>query len=291
MDSESLRIFCTVASELSITHAANRLGRAPSNVTTRIQQLEADLGADLFVRIGKRLSLSAAGEDFLGYAKRMMALEDEARHVVSGGVNGGTLRIGSMESTAASRLPSVLAGYHAGFPETRLELTTGPSRPLLEKVRAGQLDCAFIALPQSFENASALDDLGLTSLTLWCEDLRLLLPAHESSCDQVADIQTRSLAAFPQGCTYRSIAEHLLGMAGSTSWKVQEMASYHAITACVAAGASVALLPESVLKLTSTPSDCKTLPAGHADTLLVWREGYNVPAFQHLMQQLDGVRP
>ncbi|MEQ5836205.1 LysR substrate-binding domain-containing protein [Marinobacter sp. NFXS9] len=290
MDSESLRIFCAVASELSITHAATRLGRAPSNVTTRIQQLEADLGADLFVRIGKRLSLSAAGDDFLDYAKRMMALEEEARHVVSGGVNGGTLRIGSMESTAASRLPSVLAGYHAGFPETRLELTTGPSRPLLEKVRAGQLDCAFIALPPSFENASALEDLGLTCRPLWREDLRLLLPAHESGCDQVADIQTRSLAAFPQGCTYRSMAETLLGIAGSTTWRVQEMASYHAMAACVAAGASVALLPESVLALTRTPSDCKALPAGQADTLLVWREGYNVPAFQHLMQQLDGVR-
>jgi len=290
MDSESLRIFCTVASELSITHAATRLGRAPSNVTTRIQQLEADLGADLFVRIGKRLSLSAAGEDFLDYASRMMALEEEARHVVSGGVHGGTLRIGSMESTAASRLPSVLASYHAGFPETRLELTTGPSRPLLEKVRAGQLDCAFIALPPSFESASALGDLGLTSRPLWRENLQLLLPAHESGCDQVADIQTRSLAAFPQGCTYRSMAENLLGIAGSTTWRIQEMASYHAMTACVAAGASVALLPASVLKLTSTPPDCKALPAGQSDTLLVWREGYKVPAFQHLMRQLDGAQ-
>ncbi|WP_303396340.1 LysR family transcriptional regulator [Ralstonia solanacearum] len=86
MDSESLRIFCSVASELSITHAAARLGRAPSNVTTRIQQLEADIGTDLFVRTGKRMALSTAGERFLDYAKRLLALEDEARHVVTGGV-------------------------------------------------------------------------------------------------------------------------------------------------------------------------------------------------------------
>lgn len=81
MDLESLRIFRAVASELSITHAAARLGRVQSNVSTRVQQLETELGADLFVRTGKRMALSAAGERFLDYAQRMLALGEEARHV------------------------------------------------------------------------------------------------------------------------------------------------------------------------------------------------------------------
>lgn len=290
MDSELLRIFCSVASELSITHAAARLGRAPSNVTTRIQQLEADIGTDLFVRTGKRMALSSAGERFLDYAKRLLALEEEARHVVTGGREGGALRIGSMESTAASRLPSLLASYHARHPATRLELSTGPSRPLLEQVRTGRLDCAFVALPPSFGDAAAMDELGLAARAVWREDLRLLLPASESQARRAADVRTRSLAAFPQGCTYRSIAEDLLGIAGSTKWKVQEMASYHAMIACVAAGACVTLLPASVLKLEDAPVALKTLPAGQADTLLVWREGYDVPAFQNLLEQLGEAR-
>ncbi|MBD1590008.1 LysR substrate-binding domain-containing protein [Pseudomonas typographi] len=286
MDSESLKIFCSVAAELSITHAATRLGRAPSNVTTRIQQLEADIGTELFVRTGKRMALSTAGERFLDYARRLLALESEARHVVTGGREGGTLRVGSMESTAASRLPSLLAGYHARYPTTRLELITGPSRPLLEQVRTGRLDCAFVALPPSFAGASALGELGLAAAPAWREDLRLLLPASESAARRAADVRTRSLAAFPLGCVYRSIAEDVLGVAGSTEWKVQEMASYHAMIACVAAGSCVTLLPASVLKLQSVPTAMKALPAGRADTLLVWREGYDVPAFRHLLDQL-----
>ena len=164
MDSESLRIFCTVAAELNVTRAAGRLGRAPSNVTTRIQQLEADVGAELFVRTGKRLGLSTAGERFLDYARRLLALEDEARHVVTGGRDGGALRIGSMESTAASRLPDVLAAYHAGHPATRLQVATGPSRPLLEQVRTGRLDCAFLALPPLPAGEAGLRDMGLRAV-------------------------------------------------------------------------------------------------------------------------------
>ena len=291
MDSESLRIFSAVARELSITHAATRLGRAPSNVTTRIQQLEADFGCELFVRTGKRMALSAAGERLLDYAQRMLALEEEARHVVGGGLSGGALRIGSMESTAATRLPSLLAGYHAKYPTTRLELTTGPSRPLLEQVRTGRLDCAFSALPPSFSGAESLVDLGLVATTVWREDLKLLLPASESKARRAADVRTRSLAAFPLGCTYRNFAEDLLGTAGSSEWTVQEMASYHAMVACVAAGACVTLLPASVLAIADAPAALRTLNAGHADTLLVSRRNYDVPAFQQLVAQLAGGKP
>jgi DNA-binding transcriptional LysR family regulator len=289
MDLESLKIFCSVASELSVSQAATRLGRAASSVTTRIQQLEADIGAELFVRTNKRMALSAAGERFLDYAKRLLALEEEARHVVTGGREGGTLRVGSMESTAASRLPALLAAFHARHPATRLELSTAPSRPLLEQVRTGLLDCAFLALPPSLDRTAALEELGLTSKTVWREELRLLLPASEADASSAAQVRTRSLAAFPQGCTYRSIAETQLGIAGTTDWQVHEMSSYHIMIACVAAGACVTVLPESVLKLSSAPASLKSLPAGQADTLLVWRTGFDIPAFQYLLQEINQV--
>ena len=286
MEMESLTIFCAVASELSVTQAAARLGRAPSSVTTRIQQLEADIGAQLFVRTNKRMALTAAGERFLEYAQRLLALAEEARHVVTGGREGGTLRVGSMESTAASRLPALLAAYHARYPATRLALSTGPSRPLIEQVRTGLLDCAFVALPPAF-GAAALDELGLASTSVWREELCLLLPASEGPVRRAVDVRTRSLAAFPQGCTYRSIAEEMLGVAGSTQWRVQELSSYHTMIACVAAGACVTLLPASVLALSDAPATLTTLLVGQADTLLVWRAGFDVPAFQHLLAQIS----
>lgn len=286
MDSESLKIFCVVAMELSITQTATRLGRAPSNVTTRIQQLEADVGADLFVRTGKRIALSVAGERFLDYAKRLLALEDEARHVITGGRDGGMLRIGSMESTAASRLPSLLAAYHARHPGTRLELTTGPSRQLIEQVRTGRLDCAFAALAPSIDGVAGMIELGMQAKPVWPEELLLLLPASEAAAQSARDVRTRSLAAFPQGCTYRSLADDWLGIARATDWRIHEMSSYHAMVACVAAGACVTVLPESVLKLAGAPAELKTLSLGQTDTYLIWRDGYDVPAFQNLFSQI-----
>lgn len=286
MDLESLRIFQTVAAELSITQAAVRLGRAPSNVTTRIQQLEADIGTALFVRTGKRLALARAGEHFLGYAQRLLALEAEARHVVTGGAYGGQLHIGAMESTAASRLPALLAAYHTRFAQTQLELTTGPSRGLLEMVRNGALDCAFAALPAEFDEAAALAELGLSSRPVWQEELLLLLPATEGAVADPAALRTRALAAFKPGCTYRTLAEQRLGIAGRTDWRIQEMGSYHAMVACVAAGACVTVLPRSVLALGNAPSALQTLALGDVATHLVWRTHYDVPAFRHLRELL-----
>lgn len=277
METESLRIFCAVAAELSVTQAAARLGRAPSNVTTRIQQLETDLGVALLVRTGKRIALSTAGEQFLAYAARLLALEDEARQVVSNGGSGGVLRIGSMESTAASRLPAVLAAYHLGHPAMRLSLVTGPSRQIVERVRTGALDCAFAALP---DGDASLGEMGLQSMLAWTEDMLLLLPPGAADVDDARQVTVRSLAAFPQGCTYRSLAEERLGVAHAPAWRVQEMNSYHAMIACVAAGACVTVLPASVLALGNAPTTLKTLPLGRLDTCLVWRDGFATPAFR-----------
>ena len=123
-------------------------------------------------------------------------------------------------------------------------------------------------------------------MAVWREELCLLLPASEGQARSAMDVRTRSLAAFPQGCTYRGIAEEVLGVAGSTQWQVQEMSSYHTMIACVAAGACVTLLPASVLALSDAPATLTTLPAGQIDTVLVWRAGFDVPAFQHLLAQV-----
>lgn len=116
MDLSSLEIFRAVAHEASVTRAAQQLQRAQSNVTTRIRQLEEDLGVELFLRDGKRMSLTERGSEFLAYAEQLLALADEARQSMHPAEPGGRLRLGSMESTAASRLPALLASYHKACP-------------------------------------------------------------------------------------------------------------------------------------------------------------------------------
>ncbi|MBF3225261.1 LysR family transcriptional regulator, partial [Pseudomonas aeruginosa] len=97
MDLSSLEIFRAVAHEASVTRAAQQLQRAQSNVTTRIRQLEEDLGVELFLRDGKRMSLTERGSEFLAYAEQLLALADEARQSMHPAEPGGRLRLGSME--------------------------------------------------------------------------------------------------------------------------------------------------------------------------------------------------
>lgn len=287
LELEALKIFCTVAEEQSVTRAAARLGRVPSNVSTRIQQLEADMKVAFFVRTGKRMLLSTSGERLLGFARRMLALAEETRQVITEGRYGGVLSIGGMESTAASRLPSILATYHSRHPATRLEVRVDTSRQLLDQVRTCQLDCAFLALPPSIRGQVALKQMGLVAKVVWREELLLLLPASESGARRASDIRTRSLAALAPGCAYRDLAEQWLGITSSTDWKVVEMASYHLTAIRVAVEQCVALVPKGVADLLGPLAGSKSLRVGHTDTWLLSRRGHEVPAFQHLLQQLE----
>lgn len=79
MDLTQLEMFNAVAETGSITQAAAKVHRVPSNLTTRIRQLEADLGVDLFIRENQRLRLSPSGHNFLRYSQRILALVEEAR--------------------------------------------------------------------------------------------------------------------------------------------------------------------------------------------------------------------
>jgi DNA-binding transcriptional LysR family regulator len=83
MDLTQLEMFNAVAQTGSITQAAQKVHRVPSNLTTRIRQL-GDLGVELFIRENQRLRLSPAGHSFLRYSQQILALVDEARMVVAG---------------------------------------------------------------------------------------------------------------------------------------------------------------------------------------------------------------
>ncbi|MEH7978919.1 LysR family transcriptional regulator NmoR [Pseudomonas aeruginosa] len=273
MDLSSLEIFRAVAREASVTRAAQQLQRAQSNVTTRIRQLEEDLGVELFLRDGKRMSLTERGSEFLAYAEQLLALADEARQSMHPAEPGGRLRLGSMESTAASRLPALLATYHKACLRVALEVSTGTSRALFDGVRARRLDCALVAAGPGW--AGELDGSGLRGEPLFREELLMILPAEHPPVHDVAEVRLRTLAGFARGCTYRQLAEDSLG----TPLTVQEVGSYHAILACVAAGACVGVLPRSVLQLLGTPP-LRSLPLAEVDTWLVWREGYATAAFE-----------
>ena len=285
MDLAALEIFRTVATEGSITRAAERLGRVQSNVTTRVQQLEDSLGAALFLREGKRMALTAEGRTLLGYADRLLALAEEARQAMRPAQPAGRLRLGSMESTAASRLPGPLARFHRDWPGVALELTTASSQQLIDRLEAHALDAILVAWPPGDPPGAGLD-----AVALYAEELVLALPAGHPPVTGPADVQPGTLAAFEAGCTYRRIAQAWLAHR-PRPMQLLELGSYHAILACVAAGTCVGVVPRSVLALTRMPPELRLHPLGTVDTLLVRRRGYRSAALDALQAALqDGLQ-
>ena len=156
MDLTQLEMFNAVAEAGSITQAAAKVHRVPSNLTTRLRQLETELGVDLFIRENQRLRLSPAGHNFLRYSQQILALVDEARSVVAGDEPQGLFSLGSLESTAAVRIPATLAEFNHRYPKIQFSLSTGPSGTMLEGVLEGKLNAAFIDGPI---NHTAIDGI------------------------------------------------------------------------------------------------------------------------------------
>ena len=291
MDLAALAIFRAVVRENGVTRAAAKLNRVQSNVTTRIKQLEEELGAALFVRDGRRLVLTPAGHTLLPYAERLLALADEARDAVREDTPRGRLRLGTMESTAASRLPTILAHYHHAWPDVSLELLTGTTGWLIDRVRDFEIDAALFARPPEPES---LPDTFET-VPIFRENLVLLTPRGHPPVRTPRDVILPTLIAFERGCTYRKYVEQWYAAHGVKPARVLELGSYHAIVACVAAGAGIAVAPRSVLDLQPETGNitAHTIPELEGiDTLLAWRQGSASAALAALRDALtEAARP
>ncbi|MBV7498704.1 MULTISPECIES: LysR family transcriptional regulator [Achromobacter] len=283
LDLDALQIFKTVADQGGVARAAAHLNRVQSNVSTRLKQLETSLGTPLFRRQNRRLVLSDQGRVLLSYADRLLRLSDEAQSAVRDGALQGVLRIGTMESTAAARLPPILAAYHEAWPKVRIELVTGTSGALAAKVRNYEIEAAFVAQPFPAD--------GLAAMDAFKEELALISPLAWAPIRSAKDLVNRSVIAFAAGCSYRRILESWLNQEGIAPDKVMEFASYHAIVACVAAGTGVAIVPRSVLAVLGAEHSVRVGALsgshGHALTQLVWRADDDTPALQALRSRLQ----
>ncbi|MYN03373.1 LysR family transcriptional regulator [Pseudoduganella sp. DS3] len=268
MELSSLRIFKTVAEEGSVTLAAARLHRVQSNVSARLTQLEESLGVTLFHRAGRRLLITPEGTRLLEYADRLLRLADEAQMALRGEQEpSGQLRIGSMETTAAARLPRVLGAFHRQYPQVDLVLETGPTDHLVQAVLNHKVDLALVAAP--------IERPELAQVPVFVEELVLLTDALQGPVQEPADVARRTLLGFRSGCSYRRRLEWWFADAGITPTRIAEFGTFEAIIGCVAAGMGVAMMPREVLKQRSLGRtvQCHDLPPEVAavETLLVWR--------------------
>ena len=282
MDVTQLEMFVAVADTGSISAAARRIHRVPSNLTTRIQQLETSLGVQLFIRERQRLRLSPAGHDFLGYSRRILALITEAKLAVTGEEPSGTLRLGSLESTAAVRIPALLAAFNQRYPRVQLDLTTGPSGTMVERVLEGTLAAAFVDGPLSHPS--------LDGVPVFDEEMMVITPASLPPVHRAQQVNGLSLYAFRDNCTYRHHFEAWFAADQAVPGRIYEMESYPSILACVAAGAGVAQMPRSMLESMPGSSQVNAWPLAEPwrwlTTWLVWRHDAQTRPLQAFTRML-----
>ena len=282
IDLESLKIFRTVVDEGGIVRAANKLNRVQSNVTTRIRQLEQHVGARLFRREGRSIRLSAEGHTLLVYADRLLRLADEAVSQMRTGKPRGIFRLGSLESTAGTRLAPILSRYHSLYPDVVVELVTGTTGALVMRVMNFDLEAAFVSEPFTAPD--------LEAQAVFEEQLVLVTSRAVPKVSDPENLGRSTLIAFTQGCSYRKRVEEWLG--GAMPERVLEFASYQAMIACVAAGTGFAVVPKSVLEALHATRSIRQHPLpkrfSHSRTYLVWN-GEPSPSLQGLMSLLASI--
>jgi DNA-binding transcriptional LysR family regulator len=139
LDLDTLRTLVTTHDVGGFAQAADRLGRTPSAISLQMKRLQEELGTALFRKHGRALKLTEAGQTALGYARRMLALNDDLLQTMQGVTLAGTVRIGAPQDFAAV-LPDALRQFTALYPRTQVELRVEGNGALVEALDKGQLD-------------------------------------------------------------------------------------------------------------------------------------------------------
>ncbi|MBX4270057.1 LysR family transcriptional regulator [Clostridium estertheticum] len=241
MELQALKIFQIVAKTGSFSKAAQELNYAQSNISVKIQQLEAYMQASLFYRHNRGITLTIKGEMLLNYTKQILNLIDETtRAIKDNDIPRGPLRIGSMETTASIHLPQLLSAYHRNYPDVNLTLKTGTTEKNIHEVLQYNLDGAFVAGP--------IDHPELLQKTVMEEELVFITDSIHPAMSAIKDIEARTLLVFPTGCSYRKILEQLLHNNGLIPDEIIEFDTLGAILSCVCSGLGMSLLPISAVE-------------------------------------------
>ena len=148
LDTQSLQAFLAVAESNSFSRAAEQLHLTQPAVSKRIATLEAQIGARLFDRIGRRVTLTEAGQVLLPRARQILVMVDDSRRALSNleGQVAGSLTLATSHHVGLHRLPPLLKDYTRTHPEVRLDLRFLDSEQAYQGVLDGELEIAVVTL-------------------------------------------------------------------------------------------------------------------------------------------------
>lgn len=274
MDSNLLKVFVAVAQEKSVTLGAKKLGFAQSNVTSRIKQLEKNLGYSLFHRVPKGVILTNEGEKLYKHAVEIVQKVENAILDMQNLEQQKKLIVGSTDCNAAVRISPFLMKLHEDYSDMQLELLTGTTRDMMKMILDYKVDIAFVSGVPKHED--------LLVLQKYEEEIAILEP-KEGRCQNV-------VLSFKEGCAYDEFLKNYYIQKGEIIEKSLAFGSLETILACVKAGMGKTLLPTNLVDKLGYTDDLKITKldkkTAYIPTCLVCRKDY-IPKIADYLKELE----
>jgi DNA-binding transcriptional LysR family regulator len=230
---ELLRAFVAVVECNGYTPAAQYLHRTQASISQQIARLEDCAGIDLFEKPTRQLRLTEQGRVLLDYARRLLALNNEAMDKLQPGIVSGSVRMGATNLYATAVLPSLLAEFSELYPAIHIDLQVGVAEEMQRK-----LGPAFDLTINAFQNGEGRGLLLHKDPVVWAVSTRAS-PQHKRPVP---------LALLPQGSLLRRWAEEALTAVGQPWVVVQESSSVEVLKAAVLAGLAVGVFQEATIR-------------------------------------------
>lgn len=241
-DPVMLKSFVALADTLSFTDAARTLALSQPTISQHIRKLEAAAGRILVMRDTRAVSLTDNGEAMLGFARAILAAEDQAVKYFTGSAMRGRLRFGSADDLALTQLPGILRDFRQLYPHINLELTVSQSGTLVRRLQAGQLDLIFVK-----------QDAGAEGGRLVRRDRMVWLGHKSMTVESGSPVPLIAYQAPSLGREYAMRALEAVGRTWRITCNVKEV---NGALAAVRAGIGIAVFPQSLI-----PVDLAQVPA------------------------------
>jgi DNA-binding transcriptional LysR family regulator len=278
LDVDQLKTFLAIADIGNFTRAAEEVNKTQSAVSMQMKRLEETLGRPLFARDGRGSRFTNDGEKLIAYARRIVALSDEAVSTFTRPDITGTIRFGTPDDYAEAFLPEILSRFSRTHPLVTIDVECLDSQTLKERIANSELDIAIVSTGGSAPTGEVVRYEPLVWATSARHSIHLL--------------DTLPVAVASMGCAWRRLAEECLAKTKRKYRIAYTSSNSAAINAAVLQGLAVGAMPEMCVRpgMRLLGEDDGFPPLGQFSIGMIRKAGRPIPAIEALAKHVkDGL--
>jgi len=251
MNVQQLKVFLEVCDSKTLMDASGKLGLKQPTVSFHLRSLEEALGVELFHRVARNLRKTEAADYLLPYARRIVALTEEAAQRMAEWreKRGGRLKLGASYTPATYLMPPYFSEFQKQYPEIGLQLSVKKAATILDMLRRYEIDAAVVSLPDAAES-------GIRITRLIEDELKLLFSPKHPLADRasigIEDLRNQTFLLHENGSTSRQLTDEWADQIGLRFESLMELGAIETIKEALKCNMGVGVLPRrSVVRETN----------------------------------------